>query len=74
MNFPLERAGSEEDYIVYGHKVPSEESKELALCMHADLYTVSRRRWQRMRWLDSITHSMNMNLSKLQEIVKDREV
>ena len=33
-----------------------------------------RRRWQRMKWLHSITDSMNMNLSKLQEIVKDREV
>ena len=32
----------------------------------------SRRRWQRMRWLDSITDSMGMNLSKLQEIVEDR--
>ena len=29
--------------------------------------------WQRMKWLDSITDSMDMNLSKLQEIVKDRE-
>ena len=31
-----------------------------------------RRRWERMRWLDSITDSKNMNMSKIQEIVKDR--
>jgi len=31
-----------------------------------------RRGWQRMRWLDSITDLMDMNLSKVQEIVKDR--
>ena len=31
-----------------------------------------RRGWQRIGWLDSITDSMDMNLSKLPEIVKDR--
>ena len=33
-----------------------------------------RREHQRMRWLDSITDEMNMNLNKLQETVRDREV
>ena len=32
-----------------------------------------KRGWQRIRWLDSITDSMDMNLSKLREILKDRE-
>ena len=31
-----------------------------------------RKGWQRMRWLDSITDAMDMNLSKLWDIVEDR--
>ena len=41
--------------------------------MLGKIESIKRRGWQRMRWLDSITDLMDMNLSKLHEIVKDRE-
>ena len=41
--------------------------------MLAETEDSRRRRWQRMRWLENITNSMHMNLSKLREMVEDRE-
>ena len=54
----------------FGHLMRRADSLETTLMLGK---TEGRRRGQqRMKWLDSITDSMDMNLSKLQEIVKDR--
>ena len=56
----------------FGHLMQRADSLEKAL-MLGKIEGKRRRGWQRMRWLESISDSINMNLSKLREMVKDRE-
>ena len=55
----------------FGHLMETANSLEKS-SMIGKLEFKRRRGWQRMRWLDSISDSRDMNLSKLWEIVKDR--
>ena len=56
----------------FGHLMPTDDSLEKSL-MQGKIEGRRRRVLQRMRWLDGITDAMNMNLGKLQEMVRDRE-
>ena len=57
----------------FGHLMGRADSLEKTLMLGKT--ELKRRRWrQRIRWLDSITDSMDMNLSKLWVVVEDRRV
>ena len=56
----------------FGHLMRTDDSLEKSLMLQKTAGR-KRREHQRMRWLDTITDTMNMNLCKLQEMMRDRE-